>query len=201
MKAQVTNRMMAAAGAALMIGSMVVPAVQAAGCNSYEAKELKFRTIEHFATGPFQAGASMLVQSVDEWNERFEEMAAAGELSLYPVDAPKVTWGEEYVIVVAMGECPTRGYDIEIEGIWQEEDRIVIGVRQVHPSGAQQATLTSPYHIVSIDAVDVSKIEICDSTAPVPHIPVVLSPPGEDRPSDSARITVTWSGLKSRVTP
>ena len=184
-----------------MMGSIVSPgAAQASKCQDTDAMELSFRTIEHYAVGPYMAGASLLVQSADEWNQRFDEMAAEGVLSLYPVDAPSVDWGNEYVIVVALGECPTLGYDIEIEHVWQEEDGLVIGVRSVHPVGAQQAALTSPYHMISIKATDVTKIEVCDSGGPKTRIPVQLSP-GDGRANESARIAVTWSSLKSVVTP
>jgi hypothetical protein len=196
----VSKWMAAAAMTALMMGSIASPGTaRADACHDSDAMELGFKTLEHYPVGPYMAGASLLVQSSTEWSERFDEMAAAGALSLYPVDAPSVDWGNEYVIVVAMGECPTTGYDVEIEHVWQENDRLVIGVRSVHPVGPQQAALTSPYHMISIKATDVTKIEICESGGPKTRIPVRLAPPSDDRGNDSARIAVTWSGLKSRV--
>jgi hypothetical protein len=197
----VTGWTAAAAGAALMMGSIVSPgAAGASKCHDTGAMELAFTTIEHYATGPYMAGASILVQSADEWNQRFDEMAAEGALSMYPVDAPAIDWGNEYVIVVAMGECPTLGYDIEIEHVWQEADGLVIGVRSVHPTGAQPAALTSPYHMISIKATDVTKLTVCDSGGPKTRIPVRFSS-GDGRADDSARIAVTWSSLKSLSTP
>jgi len=197
-----TEWMAAAVATALMMGSIVsAGTAQAAGCQATDAQELAFTTLEHYPVGPYMAGASILVQSAAEWNEQFDEMAAAGKLSLYPVDAPSVDWGNEYVIVVAMGECPTLGYDIEIEHVWQENDGLVIGVRSVHPNGSQQAALTSPYHMITIKATDVTKLEICDSGAPKPRIPVRLSRPDNGSPNESARIAVTWSSVKSQVAP
>ncbi|HEX7879231.1 MAG TPA: protease complex subunit PrcB family protein [Candidatus Eisenbacteria bacterium] len=196
----VTEWQAAAVATALMMGSIIsTGTAQASGCQDTNAQELSFQTLEHYAVGPYMAGASILVQSAAEWNEQFDEMAADGKLSMYPVDAPSVDWGNEYVIVVAMGECPSLGYDIEIEHVWQESDGLVIGVRSVHPNGATQAALTSPYHMISIKATDVTKISLCDSGAPKPRIPVRLALPGDDRANESARITVTWSSLKSHV--
>lgn len=194
--------MMVAATAALIAVSVIAsrPAM-AGGCQDSGAQSIAFESLEHYQNGPYRSGTILMANSANDWNAATEKLAIEEALSLYPVDIPNVKWGEQSVIMVAMGECPSLGYDIIIENVWKETDRIVVGVRYVHPGeGSQLSAMSSPYHMICIDAVGIDKIEICETNATAARIERRLSPPGNfNNPENSARTTTTWSDLKSRI--
>jgi hypothetical protein len=98
----------------------------------------------------FQGGvlqrSRLVIRTRDEFN-KFWTVSAA-----YKVPAPEVDFSREMIVVAAMGERPSSGYQIVIEDACEVNNRIEIFVRSMslEKCGLHLGVLTAPVHIVRL---------------------------------------------------
>jgi hypothetical protein len=159
-------------------------------------KALAYANVERSVVGPYAAGTVTLVKSATDWNQTMELLLAGGSLAEYPIDAPHVDWKKQAIVLVALGQCPTYGYDVEITGVTRMGRKAMISVRYTAPEGGLQIqAVTSPYHMVSFDRTGISEVEICYSG---PSLGLQVMANGNDDDLTPAFTRISWSELKSR---
>jgi hypothetical protein len=186
-------------GPVLVIAAVTAPhSVSAQSCTGLRGRSVPFTTVERSVQGPYSQSALLFARDETEWGTGINDLAAAGGLASFPVDAPQVDWKREAVVLVAMGECPTYGYDIRIDAISQEGRKAVISVSYATPTGDLQIqSITSPFHLVCFDKTGISEVEICYSGASLGlSQPAVLTTAVDS--DNSASTHVSWSDLKTR---
>ena len=68
---------------------------------------------------------------------------------------PEIDFAQEMLVVVAMGQRPSSGYSITVEGAKDFADRIEVEVRSISPKGCIVFTMmTSPIDIVRVPRTD-----------------------------------------------
>jgi hypothetical protein len=69
-----------------------------------------------------------------------------------PQPPPTVDFDKECVIVAAMGMCPTSGYRIRIDSIWETFDSVDVRVSQSTPGLLEslRCAVTNPYDMVKV---------------------------------------------------
>ena len=78
---------------------------------------------------------------------------------------PAVDFAMEMVVAVALGQRPTGGYDISIDGAYQAEGQLFVVVRQASPppgAGVTQA-LTDPVAAVALPRTDAAVVFVTAS--------------------------------------
>ncbi|MGE5329421.1 MAG: protease complex subunit PrcB family protein [Deltaproteobacteria bacterium] len=89
--------------------------------------------------------------------EKFEELWKLTNSGVYPVTAaPEIDFEKNTIVAVYMGQKPTGGYRIEITKIEENEQNVVVTVKETMAQGDSILTnvLTSPVHIVKIKKTD-----------------------------------------------
>ena len=158
---------------------------------------LAYTSVERSQVGPYALGTVTLVKSASDWNKTMELLLEGGSLAQYPIDAPQVDWKEQAAVLVALGECPTYGYDVEITGVTLVGGTAMISVSYKVPEGGLEIqAVTSPYHVVSFDRTGISDVEVCYSG---PSLGLQVMAYDEDDNDTTPAVTrISWSELKSR---
>jgi hypothetical protein len=188
-RSEVARLASAAAMAVMMMGASEEAMAQ---CHSNAAHEMEYTTVERALVGPYAESETRYIASVAEWSVAAAEMAAGG-----PIETPhNVNWRKQAVLLVALGECPTYGYDIEVLGIWRVGNKATVEVRYSTPEGGLQIqAMTSPYHMVRFDKAGLSEIEICYTGA---YTGTVTIQTGASDDNDPVESRMSWSDLKTR---
>jgi hypothetical protein len=90
----------------------------------------------------------LVIRSADQWAEAWARITGPAR------PAPAVNFAREMVVLVAMGERPTGGYVITVDGVYDADGRLYAEVKEASPGplcGTTEA-LTQP-----IDAVRVPR--------------------------------------------
>ncbi len=95
----------------------------------------------------------LVVRDAASWRVLWDEIVGA---RTPPPDAPAVDFGREMVIVAAMGQRGTGGYAIAIDEVRQENDGLVVVVRETAPGSGCFLTqaFTAPVTAVRVQARD-----------------------------------------------
>lgn len=88
-----------------------------------------------------------VIRNRDEWNKLWKQIAGVGPDRPPP---PEVDFTREMLIVAAMGEKPSTGYEILIDGACEVNNQIEVSVRSVDylKCGLQPQVVTAPLDIV-----------------------------------------------------
>ncbi|MEW5952803.1 MAG: Gmad2 immunoglobulin-like domain-containing protein [Bacillota bacterium] len=102
-------------------------------------------------TDPEPPGADRVIYPapVTDWLERAKPMFLAGHLKAENTDFVMVNWGEK----------PTAGYEVRIDEVIEEPNRVVVKVEFIYPGEAAAQTLTNP-HVVEALNFDLTGREI-----------------------------------------
>jgi PrcB C-terminal len=89
----------------------------------------------------------------DVWKRIYQHNPSNGP---YP-EAPEIDFSREMVIVAAMGQRPTSGYEIIIDGAYERDDRLEVVVKSVvnvKCVGLTYMVVTSPLDIVRLAKIE-----------------------------------------------
>lgn len=104
-------------------------------------------------TSLLQGGISqrsrLVIRNRDEFNELWKQLTGSGS---YKPPLPEVDFSREMLVVAAMGQKPSSGYEIIIEGACEVDNQIEVLVRSVDflKCGLQLGILTAPVDIVRL---------------------------------------------------
>ena len=103
------------------------------------------RSIDKGVMSNMDDGRQASARSTEEWATLWN--LHAGERT-----RPNVDFSREIVVAVFMGTRPTAGFSVEIVGVRQEGQALVVSYKETRPSPDSVAAqvLTSPYHIVAV---------------------------------------------------
>ena len=93
----------------------------------------------------------LVIRTAAEWSEAWARIAGTSDPRRPP---PAIDFDQEMVILVAMGERPTGGYSITVQGVYDASGRVFAEVREKSPGAGCMVTeaFTQP-----IDAVRVPR--------------------------------------------
>ena len=122
-----------------------------------ESYDLEFEVIDSGDLSGYCEEEYLVIKTEVEWTSVWEKHTVlCMHLCTGRPPCPNVDFSEKTVICVFMGERPTLGYDISIESIWVEEERVHVDVVKRSPpkeySGGQ--ALTYPFMLVSLEKAD-----------------------------------------------
>lgn len=83
--------------------------------------------------GPFggpAARARLVIRNEDEWVEFLSQRVGP---RLEPEGLAAPDFGQNMLLVAAMGQRPTAGYGISIEGVYESEGRLFVDVLEITP--------------------------------------------------------------------
>lgn len=115
-------------------------------------------TVDEGAYGDITERTERVIRDKDEFESFWRTLH--GEDAQYSNEV--IDFSEEIVLAVVLGERPTGGYEVKIEGIVNEQlpSQIVVTATEVRPGPdctVSQAK-TVPYHIVKMDAPSTDQI-------------------------------------------
>ncbi len=94
-----------------------------------------------------------VIRSADEWSALWTRHAGE-RLPSRPV--PQVDWTKQMVVAIALGDCPTAGYSVGINGSEQDGGKLVVHVRKSVPApdSMQAQVVTSPFVFRTVSRFD-----------------------------------------------
>ena len=106
-----------------------------------------------FLNGGISKRARLVIRNGGEFNELWRQMAGAGSDKPAP---PQVDFSREMLIVAAMGEQPSSGYEIIIDSACEVDKRLEVQVRSTNflKCGLQLGVVTAPVDIVRLPKTD-----------------------------------------------
>jgi hypothetical protein len=114
---------------------------------TWQPRELSFETISHETYGRYENHEYLVIENSGEW-EKVWLLAWGSEA--YPI--PEVDFSSHVVIAVFMGERPTGGYGITIGRILDEENEIIVNVKETYPGRVVvTGAFTFPHHIARVE--------------------------------------------------
>ena len=113
---------------------------------SLDNKKLNFRNISKDSYNLLTTKSENVITTQEEWMNFWE--------SVSPNDGPvpQIDFDKKMVIAVLMGQKSTGGYSIEITNVIEQENDVIVKIKEISPGpncGAD-AVLTSPYHIIEV---------------------------------------------------
>lgn len=126
-----------------------------------ESHDLEFEVIDSGDLSGYSEEEYLVIRTEVEWVNVWEKHTAlCVDMCTGRPPCPSVDFSEKMVICVFMGERPTLGYDISIERIWVEKERVHVDVVNRSPPeeylGGQ--ALTYPFMLVSLVKTDVEVV-------------------------------------------
>ena len=103
------------------------------------------RSIDKGIMSNVDAGRQASARSTEEWTALWR--LHAGERT-----RPNVDFNRDVVVAVFMGTRPTAGFSVEIVGVRQEGQALIVSYKETRPAPdtLTAQVLTSPYHIVAV---------------------------------------------------
>ena len=131
-----------------LVAIAMIGIVLASGCTSYydpgPQADVDFETIYSTVTsGGMREPGNYVIKGETLWNALF-----AGRNIVMP------DFDEEMAIGVFSGDLTSGGVSIEITRIAETEDKLIVYVKETHPSDAAPLVLTSPGHVVKLAKSD-----------------------------------------------
>jgi len=127
--------------------------------------EIAVRTLERGQYSGLKEPMVLLVTDPGEWEAVWRRHTA---VMARPRPAPAVDFGQEAVVVVALGERRSGGYSIAVTGVRLKGDQLVVRVRRQSPPPGAVTTMafTQPYHMVAIPRPDRPVSRVVTEEAP-----------------------------------
>ena len=98
--------------------------------------------------GGISQRSRLVIRNRDEFNELWKQLTGP---SSYKPPLPEVDFSREMIVVAAMGQKPSGGYEIIIDSACEVDNHIEVLVRSVDSKcGLQTAVLTAPVDIVRL---------------------------------------------------
>ena len=147
-----------------LIGSPGLQVLRATQEVAYQGKPVPVTQLEPKLPGPrtsFRLGSNfeyrfrLVIRDRDTWHEIWKRVYQHNPSNgPYPA-LPEIDFSREMVIVAAMGQQPTTGYAVIIDGAYERNDRLEVIVTSVISSkcGGQYTIVTSPIDIVRLPKI------------------------------------------------
>jgi hypothetical protein len=109
------------------------------------AVAVPMRTIDKGTQSLVDDGRNVTVRTADEWTGLWRQHKADRP-------APPVDFSREMVVGVFLGSRPTSGYQVEIVGVREEGESLVVEYRVTSPGrdAMTAQVITMPYHLVAV---------------------------------------------------
>jgi hypothetical protein len=124
---------------------------------------LKFRTLKSGSQARHDAPGRQIVvaPTAESYSRLWSSMVGEGS-------APPVDFEKEVAVFIMAGQKPTGGYSVAVKSVAREDNTLVVDAPvKSPPSGAMTIqALTSPYSVIAVDKVDVSRVHWKDEPAP-----------------------------------
>jgi len=103
------------------------------------------RAIDQGIMSNMDAGRQATARSTEEW-------AALWNLHAGERTRPSVDFSREIVVAVFMGTRPTAGFSVQIVGVRQEGQALIVSYKETRPApdALTAQVLTSPFQIVAV---------------------------------------------------
>ncbi len=116
---------------------------------------LRFRTLKSGSQARHDAPGRQIIlaPTAESYAGLWTSMVGEG-------DAPPVDFEREAVVFIMAGQRPTGGYSVAVKSIVREDNTLVIDapVTPPPPDAMTIQVLTSPYTVIAVDKVDVSRV-------------------------------------------
>ena len=95
----------------------------------------------------------IVIRDRDTWVELWKKLSS---VSFPRPPVPEIDFSREMLIVVAMGQRNTGGFDIIVDGVYERDKKLGVDVKSTSPGRACGvfATLTAPVDIVRLQKSD-----------------------------------------------
>ena len=135
----------------LILGVIVVfGLILISGCT--QQKQINFETISKGYYSGHNEKKDYVINSQNEWVKLWNK-TMSNQIPLPEV--PPVDFSKNTIIAVYQGSHSTGGYSIEITRIIEEDDQVIVYVKESSPSPGAEVTqaFTQPYHIVKTQKI------------------------------------------------
>lgn len=142
--------------AVVLISGCVQAPAHPANLTSQTEKEIPFETIEKGEYSGYTEKANLVINDEETFFKLWRNYTSIfGCPTCGALVTPKISFSNETIIAVFMGEKNTGGYSISIERISNEGDMVFVFVKETSPQPGDLVTqaLTQPYHIVKTEKV------------------------------------------------
>ncbi len=114
---------------------------------------INMETIERGTHSGITEKINYVIKNEDNWSKLWVNIHSG--VLIEPPPLPEIDFRNYSVIAVFMGEKPTGGYRIDINKIVDQEDKLVVYIKEYTPKPDTMVTqvLTQPYHIVQVERV------------------------------------------------
>ncbi|MBA5942178.1 MAG: protease complex subunit PrcB family protein, partial [Methanophagales archaeon] len=115
-----------------------------------ERKQISFETVSKGYYSGHDERKNYVINSQNEWGELWNKTMSRH----VPLpEVPAVNFSENTIIAVYKGSHRTGGYSIEITKIVENEQKIVVYIKETSPPSGAGVTMafTQPYHIVKTE--------------------------------------------------
>ena len=106
---------------------------------------------------PSQTPFRLVIRNRDEFSEFWKGLLAKAPPGQWAPSLPEIDFAKEMIIVAAMGERPSSGYEIIIDGACEVDGKVEVFVSSLEGGvscGPQLAVLTAPADAVRIPQTD-----------------------------------------------
>ena len=137
----------------LALAVAVLVSCHSAGVNAGDG--LKFRTLKSGSQARHDAPGRQIVvaPTAESYARLWSSMVGEGS-------APPVDFEKEVAVFVMAGQKPTGGYRVAVKSVAREDNALVVDapVTPPPPDAMTTQALTSPYTVIAVDKVDVSRV-------------------------------------------
>jgi len=124
---------------------------------------LKFRTLKSGSQARHNAPGRQIVvaPTAESYARLWSSMVGEG-------GAPPVDFEKEVAVFIMAGQKPTGGYSVAVKSVAREDNTLVVDapVKSPPPDAMTIQALTSPYAVIAVDKVDVSRVHWKEEPAP-----------------------------------
>lgn len=98
----------------------------------------------------------VVIRDRDTWNDIWKRIYQHHPINGPYPELPEIDFSHEMVIFAAMGQQPSSGYEIIIDGAYERDDRLEVVVKSVNnlKCFGAYAVLTSPIDIVRLPKIE-----------------------------------------------
>ena len=115
---------------------------------------VEFKTIKKGQYCGIEKAGNLVITSNEEWKKTWEGLFMEVEPEV--PELPNVDFNKNQVIAVFMGQKGSGGYSVEITGVYEYEDKVIVNVLRKTPSADAMVSqaMTQPFHIILIPMIN-----------------------------------------------
>lgn len=121
--------------------------------NFPDSRKTSFTVVAENSFSPVETRSFIVVANQQELNQIWSEI----HVHTHPVpSAPEVDFSTEMAIFIFSGQKTSLGYSLDVEQVWKEDGKLVVGIRESMPgpNDIVAAVMTNPYIGIKLEKSD-----------------------------------------------